>query len=257
MFKATAALLGTVLLVSCVNSSLNDFPRDSSSVSTLPVAIASPLPGAIKASVRADYAAFRQIPESQVAILRFSRETWPDSCLGLGGPEESCLFALTEGWQVEANDINGAESSFYRTDSTGDNIRRSALENNLPPSVGDRILQTLQASSVAQTEKLSIISAAPRLWDGCYGLATEGGVCAEIAVFGWQVVVTDTQRYWTYHTDGWGNTILLNGEAGTSAASKAGERLSPGLTEISSATIKIRLDDQSTTVISAVGEAGC
>ena len=93
---------------------------------------------------------------------------------------------------MEANDINGAESSFYRTDSTGDNIRRSALENNLPPSVGDRMLQTLQASSVAQTEKLSIISAAPRLWDGCYGLATEGGVCAEIAVFGWQVVVTDT-----------------------------------------------------------------
>ncbi len=240
MFRTAAALLSTVLLTSCVSSSLNDLPVDTPIDLTLPEAVVSLLPEAIEASVRTDYAAFRQIPEIQVAILRYSPEIWRDGCLGLGRPEESCLFALAEGWQVEATDLSGTESSFYRTDVTGEHVRRSTLENNLPPSVGDRVLQILKASGAAQNDSLSIVSAEPQLWDGCYGLPSEGSVCAEVAIFGWRVTLTDTRRYWVYHTDGLGNTILLNGEA--REAKMPGEALTSETLEVDDFSSKEMLD---------------
>ena len=217
MIKFFVAALSAALLTSCAIASLGNIPADDSYQPTpapdlqLPDVIVAPLPTAIEDSVRAAYATYRQIPESRVAIMRYSREIWDDGCLGLGSLEEACLAALTEGWQVEATDTNGIESSFYRTDLTGERIRRSTLENNLPPSIGDRILKTLQASN-AQSETLSIVSAEPQLWDGCYGLPADGGVCAEIAIFGWRVTATDAERYWVYHTDGLGNTLLLSRE---------------------------------------------
>jgi len=76
--------------------------------------------------------------------------------------------------------------------------------------VSDRILQTLRASGMAEGNSLSIVAAKPQLWDGCIGLAQDGDVCTEIAIFGWRATATDTKSYWTYHTDGLGNTILLN-----------------------------------------------
>lgn len=57
------------------------------------------------------------------AIGQYSRETWTDSCLGLGGPAESCLMALTDGWQVEVIDTS-EQRYVYRTDLTGQSIRR-------------------------------------------------------------------------------------------------------------------------------------
>ena len=217
MIKLFATALSAALLTSCAISSLGGIPADDpyrpapTPDLQLPDVTVTPLPTAIEDSVRAAYAAYRQIPESRVAIMRSSRETWNDGCLGLGSPEEACLSALTEGWQVEATDTNGIGSSFYRTDLTGGNVRRSTLESNLPPSIGDRILKTLQANN-AQSETLSIVSSEPQLWDGCYGLPADDGVCAEIAIFGWRVTATDAERYWVYHTDGLGNTLLLSRE---------------------------------------------
>ena len=36
----------------------------------------------------------------EVAIESFEEVEWSDSCLGLGGPAESCLAAIHPGWQV-------------------------------------------------------------------------------------------------------------------------------------------------------------
>ncbi|MEL6779989.1 MAG: hypothetical protein AAFO06_22360 [Cyanobacteria bacterium J06597_16] len=217
MLKAFSPALSAILLVSCVSPPLANPPTDSlpNPVSLpLPDVIEIPLPPDIETQVKQAYANEQPneqpVAERQVTILRFSRETWPDSCLGLGQPAEACLFVLTEGWQVEAADATGGNSRFYRTDLTGDSVRLSTLENNLPPSVGDRILQTLRARGMAEGTELSIVSAEPQVWDSCLGVAAEDEICAQIGILGWKATATDTRSSWTYHTDGLGKAIVLH-----------------------------------------------
>ena len=179
---------------------------------------AQPLPDAIVDRVKTHLSNHLDIPTDQISTARYSRETWFDGCLGLGGPAELCLAALTEGWQVEVIAPTG-ESHFYRTDMTGDQIRRSTLDNNLPPSLETQILQTVY-TDIVQTENsetaLSITQARPTLWNGCYGLPpSEGDACPDIGIFGWRAIVTDGDYHWIYHTDNLGNTILLNAAAST------------------------------------------
>jgi heat shock protein HslJ len=57
----------------------------------------------------------------QVEIVSFERVEWTDSCLGLGGPAESCLQVITPGYQVI---IRAAGQEYeVRTDETGTVIR--------------------------------------------------------------------------------------------------------------------------------------
>ena len=70
----------------------------------------------------------QEIGATSLKIERYKRETWSDGCLGLGGPAESCLAALTEGWQIEIVDTATNLRYIYRTNLNGDNIRRSTLD---------------------------------------------------------------------------------------------------------------------------------
>lgn len=61
------------------------------------------------------------VPVEQVEIDGIEQVEWSDSCLGLGGPAESCLAAITPGWRVLFT-VNG-EQYEVRTDETGQAIR--------------------------------------------------------------------------------------------------------------------------------------
>ena len=83
-------------------------------------------------------------PVDALSIGRYRAETWSDGCLGLGGPAEICLAALTDGWEVEVLTPN--QTLVYRTDVTGMNIRRdgqdSGSRDRLHPATRDRLLAT-------------------------------------------------------------------------------------------------------------------
>jgi hypothetical protein len=57
----------------------------------------------------------------QVEVVSFDQMEWTDSCLGLGGPAESCLQAITPGYQVTFR--AGGQEYEVRTDETGAAIR--------------------------------------------------------------------------------------------------------------------------------------
>jgi hypothetical protein len=40
------------------------------------------------------------ITVDQAPLVSIEQADWPDSCLGLGGPDESCLAVVTPGWKV-------------------------------------------------------------------------------------------------------------------------------------------------------------
>ncbi len=61
------------------------------------------------------------IAEEQVSFVSADAVDWSDSCLGLGGPAESCLQAITPGYKV----ILAAEGKQYEihTDESGSVVR--------------------------------------------------------------------------------------------------------------------------------------
>lgn len=57
----------------------------------------------------------------QVEIVEVEQAVWTDSCLGLGGPAESCLRTDVPGWRI-AFEVN-EQTYEVRTDETGSTIR--------------------------------------------------------------------------------------------------------------------------------------
>lgn len=72
-------------------------------------------------AARRNLAAKLGINENRVVIMEVKETDWNDSCLGLGGPAESCLQAITQGFRV----VMQAEGKtyIYRTDRTGAVVR--------------------------------------------------------------------------------------------------------------------------------------
>ena len=163
-------------------------------------------PDSVSNSVLATAAQDLGLPRSDLSLQRVNEETWTDGCLGVGSPNEMCLQALIDGWQVEV--VYDGQSWFYRTDATGSDVRQSYLENNLPPSLGSSVLAAASANLGAPEERLEIVRAEPRDWrNGCLELEGPGEACPEVLVFGWQVTVISDDQLVVYHTDMIGQQI--------------------------------------------------
>jgi hypothetical protein len=89
----------------------------------------NPQPGSIHdmpvepaaASARKDLATRLGIAEKSIVIMLIEDATWNDSCLGLGGPAESCLQAVVPGFRVEM--LAQGKTYIYRTNKTGTIVR--------------------------------------------------------------------------------------------------------------------------------------
>ena len=66
-------------------------------------------------------AADLKVDTSSVTVVSSEMVTWSDSCLGLGGPAESCLQVETPGFRVVLS-VDG-KTYIYRTDFSGSNVR--------------------------------------------------------------------------------------------------------------------------------------
>jgi len=152
------------------------------------------------------------IPQSELGTLRITEELWSDGCLGIALADEVCLQALVEGWQIEV--VHEGQNWFYRTDATGETVRQSFLENNLPPSLSELVLSAaqrdVQRDARTATEQLKIVRAEPRTWNGCLGVEEPNVVCQSIFIYGWRVSVLGEDQLLVYHTDMLGTQIKLN-----------------------------------------------
>jgi len=167
------------------------------------------IPEAVADRVKQTFADDTGVPVNEVVIERYSRETWSDGCLGLGGLAESCLAALTEGWQVEVVYTETQNRAVYRTDLTGEQVRRSEQAHNLPPSLQQRLFVLTDEQFDVDVDALTVTDASPELWSGCMGVASPDAVCAVIGIYGWRATISDDQQQWIYHTDLVGNDIRL------------------------------------------------
>jgi len=112
VFTNKAPVSETVINQIPLNSGEN--PQPGSSVHDLPVEPAA-------AVARKDLAQKLALDEKSIVIMLIEEKTWSDGCLGLGGPAESCLAALVDGFRVEM--AAKGKTYIYRTDKTGAAIR--------------------------------------------------------------------------------------------------------------------------------------
>jgi putative hemolysin len=63
-----------------------------------------------------------KVKASQISLVSIEPVSWPDSCLGLAGPDEMCAQMITDGYKIVLS-VNGQTYTFH-TDQAGKNIRQ-------------------------------------------------------------------------------------------------------------------------------------
>lgn len=130
---------------------------------------------------------------SQADLFQVERVEWPDSCLGLGQPNETCALVVTPGWRVRLR-MDDREIE-VRTDDTGEQVRISGLEDVPPIAVLEAQRQLAERLDV-QVQRVEILSAQRVEWaDACLELGGSEEVCAQVITPGWRVIFeVDGQR---------------------------------------------------------------
>jgi hypothetical protein len=82
-----------------------------------------PIPVGVSAA-KTTLATRLNIDISKILILEAMETDWSDSCLGLGGPAESCAAVITPGYNILMQ-ANGKEYR-YRTNETGTTVKADA-----------------------------------------------------------------------------------------------------------------------------------
>jgi hypothetical protein len=85
----------------------------------------------------------------------------------------------------------------------------------LPAQRLRQIQQDIQKRYNIPLRQLQLVAAQERTWNACMGLAAPNTLCAEIAIFGWQVIVKNRNgdRFWIYHIDQSGKRLAFNSTA--------------------------------------------
>ena len=83
-------------------------------------------------------------------------------------------------------------------------------QTDLPPEVKSAVLNDAVKRTSKTVAALKITEARSQQWsDGCLGLAKADELCTQAITPGWQIVVTDGLRNWTYRTDNTGDAVRL------------------------------------------------
>jgi hypothetical protein len=169
------------------------------------------LPSQVKDTVLKTAAEF--IGSSRVSVTKAEQVTFTDSCLNLGGANESCLRANQKGWRVT---VKGARQTLvYHTSVDGNQIRLDAAASDLrlPRNVRNGVLKEARNISGLSTRKLKIVSFKPANWEyGCEDLSFNNP-CDRTNVSGWEVTVSGNSQTWVFFTDATGNQVKLSNQS--------------------------------------------
>jgi hypothetical protein len=169
---------------------------------------------------------YPQASSEGLHITAATAQDWSDGCLGLGGPAELCLAAITPGWHITVS--AGSATWVYRTNSDGTALRQESYINRASDlGLGDlpsALLAHIAQSYPVDINDLRVVDQAQRTWDGCYGVPLPTPTpCIQIAIAGAQFVVQGPDAVWVYHTDQQGREFHLN----TVASQLEGATLAP------------------------------
>lgn len=175
-----AGMLTIAALVACSSESSAPEETDEPAGAEEPGKTAEPMPESTQqpgdlppaAALEAQRALAERLGLStdEVAIVSTEQMEWSDSCLGLGGPAESCAQVITPGWLVvfEAND----QQHEAHTDETGANIR--FVEDAPMPIEPETLPLVTQPAPQTDFEEALLTGILEYDENGCWRVAVEG-----------------------------------------------------------------------------------
>ncbi|HAX79025.1 MAG TPA: hypothetical protein DCY88_25180 [Cyanobacteria bacterium UBA11372] len=122
-----ALILASILSVSTSLTVINaavaypEIPQTANAQAQRPSQNENRLPPQVTNAVRQDLSGKTGIAPGQLRITQFSRQTWPDGCLGLPEPDQFCTQALVEGWRVVVSHQD--KTWVYRTNASGSLVK--------------------------------------------------------------------------------------------------------------------------------------
>ena len=117
--KWIVSLVCAGLLLAACSGNATDIPAIATQI--IP-AVENVLPPDVALNIRNQVSEILGVPVESIQLETVEQTEWPDSCLGLGGPDESCAQAVTPGWLLVFS-ADGQEYSF-RADQTATVIRQ-------------------------------------------------------------------------------------------------------------------------------------
>lgn len=93
-----------LIVAACGNAATPTLPAEELQIEALP-------------AVQADLAATLGVGLDEIQPVTVEDAEWPDACLGLGRPDESCAAEMTPGYRITL-EVGGTQY-VYRADKTG------------------------------------------------------------------------------------------------------------------------------------------
>lgn len=151
------------------------------------------------------------VSEDEIEVVSTNPAEFTDSCLGLGGPTESCLQAITPGWIVM---LSAAGTGYeVHTDETGEQVRIAAAEPE-GDSGADTAAAAAQEFLVGELGvalgDVQIVSSEPTEFsDSCLGLGGPAESCLQVITPGWIIMAEVAGQSYEVHVDETGQQVRV------------------------------------------------
>lgn len=142
------------------------------------------------------------VPVEDVKVVNIQEMTWSDSCLGLGGPAESCLQAETPGFRIQI--LAAGRLYTLHTNADGSDIRQ------VPPTdgavsqeeAGQAAVNFIAVHTGQPAGGIQVVNVEAVDWpDACLGVPIPNAMCAQLITPGYRVSLSAGEQTYEVHTD--------------------------------------------------------
>lgn len=175
----------------------------------------APDPGEVaQAAAVAHLAQELGVPAAEIEVISVEHTEFTDSCLGLGGPAESCLMVMTPGWLI----IVRAQEKVYEVHVSEDGSQVRFVETADPteeyPFAVVAARQTLAKELDLPVEEITVVSfERAEFSDSCLGLGGPAESCLQVITPGWLAMLEAQGETYEVRADETGQQVRIAGLA--------------------------------------------
>lgn len=150
------------------------------------------------------------LPAVDLTIVNIEQVTFTDSCLGLGGPAESCLQAETPGFRIQV--LAGNRMYTVHTNADGSAVRQVPTTGMMgsPEEAGQAAVNFLSAYTNQLPSGITVQSIdAVDFPDACLGVPIPNAMCAQVITPGYQIVLSAGGQTYEVRADLSGGNLAL------------------------------------------------
>lgn len=213
-------LIGAVFLAACAGTPAVVETPQSTNIPVVPTEIvvaptpfdAPLLPPMAALAAQKAMAAQLGVDAEDIIIAEIEQVQWNDSCLGLGGPAESCLQVITPGFRVILvhNDIGYT----FHTNDDGSVLRQGEQIEVQSTGGQEQVVQAVATALAAMigvpVDSLKLQKFEQQEWsDSCLGLGRPDEMCAQVITPGYAIEFLADGKVYTIHTNLTGTAARL------------------------------------------------